>query len=146
MSDIFISGSGDDGGGGIGCGGKRKRTEETIDSYNSDTVDADTLHDQLTAAQLELALAIQNVKDKRKKLEDIHEQNRSAGKYKADSLLRLSDGGNEHIFTHIMTYLDIKDIGPCAVVCRTLNNPTKNCCIQTHNYRRVGRRLPLRES
>jgi hypothetical protein len=114
MSDIFTTGSRDvdDGGGGIGCGGKRKRTEGMKDSSDEE-VDADTLQDRLT-------LAIQNV-------EDIRKHMRSIGCYEADSLLRLSDGGDNHILDHIMSYLDMKDIGPCAIVCRTLNNQTAKC-------------------
>jgi hypothetical protein len=114
MSDIFTTGSRDvdDGGGGIGCGGKRKRTEGMKDSSDEE-VDANTLQDRLT-------LAIQNV-------EDIRKHMRSIGCYEADSLLRLSDGGDNHILDHIMSYLDMKDIGPCAIVCRTLNNQTAKC-------------------
>jgi len=115
MADIFTTGSGGDDG--IGCGGKRKRTEEM---NNYDNVDADTLQDQLTAAQLELSLAQQNV-------EDIRKHMRSIGCYEADSLLRLSDGGDNHMLDHFMSYLDIEDIGPCATVCRTLNNQTAKC-------------------
>jgi len=70
--DIFnTAGSSNDGGG--NGGGKRKdRTEETTmnsSSHNNDDddVDADTLHDRLTIAQVELTLALQTVQDKRKK-------------------------------------------------------------------------------
>jgi hypothetical protein len=58
----------------VTVGGKRKdRTEETTmnsSSHNNnddDDVDADTLHDRLTIAQVELTLALQTVQDKRKK-------------------------------------------------------------------------------
>jgi hypothetical protein len=33
------------------------------------------------------------------------------GRYEADSLLRLSDGGDDHILAHIMCFLDVNDVG-----------------------------------
>ena len=88
------------------------RTEATKGS-SADNVNVNTLQVQLTAAQLELAHVQQ-------KIADIRQQIRSIGYFEADSLLQLSDGGDEHIVTHIMNYLDIHDMGPCAMVCRTL--------------------------
>lgn len=62
-------------------------------------------------------------------MQDIRTQIRSSGWYELDSLLRLSDGleGDNHIIDHMMSYLDIQDMGSSALVCRTLNNQTAKC-------------------
>jgi hypothetical protein len=110
-------------GSGSGSGGenKRRRTEITLqnsDENNSTDALLELRKEQLKAAQAELAIAQRNV-------EDLRQQIRSYGRYEADSLLRLSDGGDDHILAHIMCFLDVNDVGRCAMVCHALNKQSE---------------------
>ena len=104
-------------GSGIGGESKRRRTKITLQNSGEKNNNADAL---LELAQAELAIAQRNV-------EDLRQQIRSSGRYEADSLLRLSDGGDDHMLAHIMCYLDANDVGRCAMVCHALNNQTGKC-------------------
>lgn len=89
--DVFNTAGSSNDGGGDGGGKRKDRTEETNSSSHNnddDDDDADTLHDRLTIAQVELTLTLQTVQAKRKKVQDIRTQIRSSGWYELDSLLR----------------------------------------------------------
>ena len=111
---------------GSGSGGenKRRRTEITLQNSGENNNNADALlelgKERLKAAQAELALAQQNVMDVAQNLEDIRQKIRSSGRYEVDSLLRLS---RDDLF-HIMCFLDVHDVGRCAMVCHALHNHT----------------------
>jgi len=91
-------------------------TSATLSETRCD--DDDTLFasgiERLHAAQKELELAHNNMKD-------IRQQIRSRGNYEPDSLLCLCNGyDNHHILSHILKYLSIEDVGRCEIVCSTL--------------------------
>ena len=123
-SGAINANNGCDGGSDGGGGGKRKRTEIGLQNSddNDDTNDAllERENERLKAIQMELALA-------EKRVENIRQQIRSNGRYEADSLLRLSDGGDEHILAHMMCFLDVEDVVRCAMVCNVLNNQAAKC-------------------
>ncbi len=97
---------------------KRRRTKITLENSGEKNNNADAL---LELAQAEeLAIAQRNV-------EDLRQQIRSYGRYETDSLLRLSDGGDDHILAHIMCYFDANDVSQCAMVCHALNNQAGKC-------------------
>ena len=115
-------------GSGSGSGGesKRRRTEITLEnSYENHNTDAllELGKERLKAAQAELAIAQQKVMDVAQNLEDIRQKIRSSGRYEVDSLLRLS---HDDLF-HIICFLDVHDVGRCAMVCHALNNQTGKC-------------------
>lgn len=103
------------GSGGSGGESKRRRTKITLENSGEKNNNADAL---LELAQAELAIAQRNV-------EDLRQQICSYGRYEADSLLRLSDGGDDHILAHIMCYFDANDVSRCAMVCHALNNQSE---------------------
>jgi hypothetical protein len=112
-------------GSGCGSGGennKRRRKEITLENSGENNNNADALlelgKERLKAAQAELALAQQNVMDVAQNLEEIRQKIRSSGRYEVDSLLRLS---HDDLF-HIMCFLDVNDVGRCAMVCHALHN------------------------
>lgn len=96
---------------------KRRRTKITLENSDEKNNNADAL---LELAQAELAIAQRNV-------EDLRQQIPSYGRYETDSLLSLSDGGDDHIIAHIMCYLDAGDVSRCAMVCHALNNQSGKC-------------------
>ena len=80
---------------------------------DTNTIDTDSLQEQLRAARLAVVLAKENE-------ESVRQQIRSSGAFEEDSLLCLFDRTDSPLLAYVMNFLDKTDVARCAMTCLAL--------------------------